>query len=59
MGGGTFFLDTPDGTKNPAAAQLAGRFGMREVSRMARMYTRGRPRLNAGRVFGITSLELG
>jgi hypothetical protein len=59
MGGGTFFLDAPDGTESPAAAQLAGRFGMREVLRTARMYTRGRPRLNAGRVFGITSLELG
>jgi hypothetical protein len=58
-GGGTFFLDAPDGAENPAAAQLVGRFGMREVLRTARMYTRGRPRLNAGRVFGITSLELG
>jgi hypothetical protein len=59
MGGGTFLLDAPDDAVNPAAAQLAGRFGMREVLRTARMYTRGRPRLNAGRVFGITSLELG
>jgi hypothetical protein len=32
---------------------------MREVLRTARVYTWGRPRLNAGRVFGITSLELG
>jgi hypothetical protein len=32
---------------------------MRAVLRTARMYTRGRPRLNAGRVFGIASLELG
>jgi hypothetical protein len=59
MGGGTFFLDAPDEAENPAAAQLVGRFGLRAVLRTARMYTRGRPRLNAGRVFGITSLELG
>jgi hypothetical protein len=58
-GGETFFLDAPDSAENPAAAQLVGRFGMREVLRTARMYTRGRPRLNAGRVFGITSMELG
>jgi ribosomal protein S18 acetylase RimI-like enzyme len=58
-GGGSFFLDAPDDAENPAAAQLVGRFGMREVLRTARMYTRGRPRLNAGRVFGITSMELG
>jgi hypothetical protein len=58
-GGGTFFLDAPDDTESPAAGLLAGRFGMREVLRTARMYTRGRPRLDAGRVFGITSLELG
>jgi hypothetical protein len=58
-GGGPFCLDVPDDEENPAASQLPGRFGMRELFRTARMYTRGRPRLNAGRVFGITSLELG
>jgi hypothetical protein len=40
-GGGNFFLDAPDATENPAAALLAGRFGLREVLRTARMYTRG------------------
>jgi hypothetical protein len=59
MGGGTFFLDAPDDAENPTAAQLVGRFGMRELFRTARMYTQGRPRLNASRVFGITSMELG
>jgi hypothetical protein len=59
MGGGTFFLDAPDGTENRAAAQLVARFGMREVLRTARMYIHGRPRFDPGRVFGITSLELG
>jgi hypothetical protein len=58
-GGGTFFLDAPDAAENRAAAHLVGRFGMREVLRKSRMYTRGRPRLDAGRVFGIASLELG
>jgi hypothetical protein len=58
-GGGSFCLDAPDDAGNPAAGQLVGRFGMRELFRTARMYTRGRPRLEAGRVFGITSMELG
>jgi hypothetical protein len=59
MGGGSFCLDAPDDGEHPAAGQLVRRFGMREVFRTARMYTRGRPRLDAGRVFGITSMELG
>jgi hypothetical protein len=54
-----FYVDVPDETANPAAAQLVGRFGMKEVWRCARMYTRGRPRLDAGRIFANTSLELG
>jgi hypothetical protein len=54
-----FYLDVPDEAENPAAAQLIGRFGTKEVWRCARMYTRGRPRLDAGRIFGNTSLELG
>jgi hypothetical protein len=58
-GGGPFFLDAPDEAENPAAGRLVGRLGMREVFRTARMYTRGRPRLDAGRSFGITSMELG
>jgi hypothetical protein len=58
-GGGPFFLDAPNEAENPAAGRLVGRFGMREVFRAARMYTKGRPRSDAGRVFGITSMELG
>ena len=58
-GCGAFFLDAPDGVENPAAGELVRRFGMREMFRTARMYTRGRPPVNAGRVFGITSMELG
>jgi hypothetical protein len=44
-----FYLDVPDGVENPTAAQLVGRFGMMEVWRCAQMYTRGRPRMDAGR----------
>jgi hypothetical protein len=58
-GGGSFFLDTPDEAENPAARHLVRRVGMTELFRTARMYTRGRPRLDAGRVFGITSHEHG
>jgi ribosomal protein S18 acetylase RimI-like enzyme len=58
-GDGSFYLDAPDDAENPVATQLVKRFGMREVFRVARMYTRGRPLLSATRVFGITSMELG
>jgi hypothetical protein len=58
-GGWSFCLDAPDEAENPAAGQLVGRFGMRELFRTARMYTRGRPLLDSGGVFGITSMELG
>jgi ribosomal protein S18 acetylase RimI-like enzyme len=54
--GGSFCLDAPDDVENASAGQLVGRFGMRELFRTARMYTQGRPRLDAGRVFGIASL---
>jgi hypothetical protein len=57
--GGSFFLDAPDTGENPAAGEFVRRFGMREAFRTDRRYTQGRPRLHAGRVFGITSMELG
>src|SRR5262245_20402835 len=38
------FLDAPDEAENPAAGRLVGRFGMSEVFRAERMYTKGRPR---------------
>jgi ribosomal protein S18 acetylase RimI-like enzyme len=56
---GGYCLDVPEDAANPAVGQLVGRFGMRESFRTARMYTRGRPPLDAGRVFGITTMELG
>jgi hypothetical protein len=58
-GGGSFCMDVPDGAESAAAAQLVERFEMREGFRVARMYTRGRPQFDTGRVFGITSMELG
>ena len=58
-GGESLFLDAPDDAANPAAGRLVEWFGMGEVFRAARMYTRGRPGLDARRVFGITSMELG
>src|SRR5262249_38421406 len=48
--GRSFFLDAPDDAENPAAGRLVARFGMRELFRAARMYTRGRPPLDAGRL---------
>jgi hypothetical protein len=58
-GGGSFLLDAPDEAENPAAGELVRRFGMRELFRTARMYTRCRPQLEASRIFGIASMELG
>ena len=56
-GGGDVILDAPEA--NPAAVALAGRHGMVPVFETARMYLGGDPGLPAGRIFGITSFELG
>jgi hypothetical protein len=58
-GGQSVCLDVPDTAVHPAAEQLAGRFGMREAFRTARMYTQEAPRIRLDRVFGITTMELG
>ncbi|MCE9534751.1 MAG: GNAT family N-acetyltransferase [Planctomycetes bacterium] len=57
--GGRFYLDIAEEAENPAASELVKQFGMVETFRVARMYTKGRPRLDASRVFGITTMELG
>jgi hypothetical protein len=57
--GEPFCIDIPDGTVQPAGAELVRRFGLAEVFRSARMYTAGVPPFAAARVFGVTSLELG
>jgi hypothetical protein len=55
--GEEFCLDVP--LPNKEAVDLALRSGMREVFSTLRMYTRGQPDIDIGRVFGITSFELG
>jgi RimJ/RimL family protein N-acetyltransferase len=55
--GQPLFLDTPE--DNPAALELAQRHGMEMSFETARMYLNGRPAVPMGRVYGITSFELG
>jgi GNAT superfamily N-acetyltransferase len=55
--GESVYLDVP--TSNAPAVELANRAGMEIVFETARMYTRGRPTFASGRVFGVTSFELG
>jgi hypothetical protein len=57
--GRPFCIDIPDDTIQPGGAELVRAFGLSEVFRTARMYTAGPPARDAGRVFGVTSLELG
>ena len=51
------FLDIPE--TNQAALALATRHGMQPVFETLRMYNRPAPSLNVGRIYGVTSLELG
>lgn len=55
--GALFYLDVP--SVNAAAVALAERWGMQVVFNTARMYTGRPPSLAVGRMFGITSFELG
>lgn len=54
---GTFFLDTP-GTNQPAV-DLAVSLGLKPMFETARMYRGPAPEIDTGKVFGITSFELG
>ena len=56
-GPGPVFLDIP--AVNPAAAALVASRGMTPVFETARMYTGPDPDIDLGRVFGITTFELG
>lgn len=56
-GGAPLYLDVPE--PNTAAAALAERHGLAPVFETARMYTRRDPGLPLGRVYGITTFELG
>jgi GNAT superfamily N-acetyltransferase len=55
--GDVIYLDVP--ASNAPGVALAIQAGMEVVFETARMYTRGRPAFIAGRVFGVTSFELG
>ncbi|WP_417449140.1 GNAT family N-acetyltransferase [Kordiimonas sp.] len=55
--GALIILDTPE--NNPAAVQLATRYGMEKVFATARMYQKGMPGIANHKIFGITSFELG
>ncbi len=59
VGSQPFCVDAPEATANPAAAELVSRFGLKEAFRTARMYTQGPPTADTGRIFGITTMELG
>jgi hypothetical protein len=56
---GPIVIDVPEAAAHPSAEALVQKHGLTEVFRCARMYTRGRPVIAAGKVFGVTSLELG
>jgi ribosomal protein S18 acetylase RimI-like enzyme len=56
-GGGEVFLDVP--AVNGAAIALAQAHGLKPVFETARMYTGAIRPLKLGRVFGVTTLELG
>ena len=55
--GELIILDTPE--NNPEAISLAVSQGMEKVFATARMYQKGLPALDAGKIFGITTFELG
>jgi len=55
--GEPIYLDIPEG--NRAAEALVKRHQMTPMFETARMYTGGRPDLPVGRIFGVTTLELG
>lgn len=57
VGGGLVFLDVPE--PNSAALSLAAGLGLSPVFETARMYTGSIRPIALGRVFGITSFELG
>lgn len=55
--GEPYYLDVPE--TNPDAVALAQRHGMQLCFETARMYTGPFPELPIGRIFGITSFEIG
>jgi hypothetical protein len=57
--GSPLVIDVPDTSFHPTAEALAASHGLTVLFKCARMYTRGRPAVDATKVFGVTSLELG
>lgn len=57
IGGGPVAIDVPQ--TNPEALAMVGELGMEPAFEVARMYTGPIRDLDQGRVFGITTLELG
>lgn len=55
--GAPVFLDAPQ--NNPDAVALVKRHGLEAAFECGRMYINGEPAWNAGKVFGITTFELG
>jgi GNAT superfamily N-acetyltransferase len=55
--GARIYLDVP--VDNAEGIALAGRFGLEPVFETARMYRGAPPSMPLGRVFGVTTLELG
>lgn len=51
------FLDIPD--TNTQGIFLAQKYTMQPVFECVRMYTKGRPKIDINKVFGVTTLELG
>jgi len=51
------YLDVPE--INKSAIELIKKYDMRYVFETARMYNNGRPQDNPGKVFGVTTFELG
>ena len=55
--GTRIFLDTPE--INKAAVALAENHSMSKVFETARMYTKLQPVIDIGKIFGVTTFELG
>lgn len=51
------FLDTPE--VNKQAVALAEKYDMKSIFETARMYTKEKPDVDIGRVYGVTTFELG
>ncbi|THB67892.1 MAG: GNAT family N-acetyltransferase [Desulfovibrio sp.] len=55
--GDAVYLDVPE--INPQGMALAEKYGMKKVFGTARMYTGQAPQLSLGKIFGVTTFELG